>query len=198
MKRFLSAAVFAFALVLAASFSHALNLGGYATIEGGSGEIDPEKGEQFEISSRAWGGGLTLDTNPMTRDFFSYRLNLGAHSATFEPEEGDNLDGMAFIIDNTFTFTLSSEEGARYWLGPLVRFAGYSFSADGYDVKLSDVGIGVAGGFTYKLADKWIVSPSLGGVYNMMSGTDDSAGDDLELNGRLFSFFAKVDFLYDL
>jgi len=192
-------AIIAAALLMATTAlpARAIMLGGYAGIEGGTGETTAEGDKSIQFAGRAWGAGLTYDTNPLTRESFSYRLNLGAQSVTFEPEKGDAMDGIALVCDNAFTFTLATEENARYWLGPTVRFAGYTFNDGGFDIKFSGVGIGVGGGFTYRLKEKWIVSPSLGGVYNMLSGTDRSGAKDVDVKGRLISFYAKVDFLYD-
>lgn len=196
MKRLTTAAL-ALALLLAASQALAFGFGAWLGFEGGTGEIDPEVGRTYEVAARGWGGGFTFDTNPMTKDFFSYRLNLGVQAVTFEPDRGQAQDGVAYFIDNVFTFTLSSDGTARYWLGPMVRFAGYSFDEEGVETDMSDFGAGLAGGFSYMMYPHLVASPSLGAVYNFLNGTSKGAGGDVDLSGDVITFYARVDFLYD-
>lgn len=189
--------------VALSSHAYALGLGGYLQFEGGSGSIEadvPDSSSE-DITSSAWGIGFTLDTNPMTSELWSYRLNLGYQGASIDSDEAESesQDFAGFVLDNTFAFTISSDKMMRIWAGPVIRLASYSSDEDGADTTLGMFGIGAAVGLNYQVADKFIVSPSLVVVYNGVSGeVDPDVGDKVDLDGSLFTYGLKVDCLYDL
>lgn len=196
----------ALCFLLASSSAFALGLGGYAQGEWGSGnvEVDVSGSPDVDITTSAWGIGFTLDTNPMTSGLWSYRLNLGyqANSITFDTPDGDDTsDFDGFVADNTFAFTLMSDKMMRVWAGPVVRLASFSNDEDGTETMLGAIGVGAAIGMNYQVADKFIVSPSVTGVWNYLAGSIDpfeETGDKEDLTGSSWAFGFKVDFLYDL
>lgn len=193
----------ALCFLLASSSAFALGLGGYAQFEGGTGTIEPEVGGDVDVTSSAWGLGLTLDTDPMTAGLWSYRLNLGYQGATFDPDaegpEGESTDFDGFVVDNTFAFTLMNDKMMRVWAGPVIRLASYMNDENNVETTVGVFGVGAAVGLNYLAAEKFIVSPSLTVGYNWMSGTSNpDVGPDEDFDMTMFTYGLKVDFLYDL
>lgn len=192
------AMVLCFLLVSSSAF--ALSLGGYAQFEGGSGTVEPDEGDSIDFTSSAWGVGFTLDTDPMTKDLWCYRLNVGYQGLTFDMDEpiDDTLDMTGWFLDNTFAFTIANDGMMRYWAGPVIRLSSMEDDEEGGDVTLGGFGIGVAAGLNYKVADKFVVSPSLNLIYSGLSGEIEGPGYKEDLTGSIFTYGLKVDFLYDL
>lgn len=185
--------------LLASSSAFALGLGGYAQFEGGSGSVEPDEGPSMDFTTSAWGIGFTLDTDPMTSGLWSYRLNLGYQGMTLDFEDSDDeADGHAWVADNTFAFTISSDKVMRIWAGPVIRLGSIADDEDAVDITLGEFGIGAAVGLNYQAAEKFIVSPSLVLIYSGLSGEAEDDTGDTDLEGSIFTYGLKVDFLYEL
>jgi len=151
---------------------------------------------EFDVDSSHANISFVYDSNPYAQNSnFAYRLNIGLESRELEDEFGDTLDTGALVFDNTFSFTLTKNDKATFWLGPQVRVGfiggetdqkelGEALEASGFMF-----GLGVAIGTNIKTSDNVGIGLSAGLRSIGIAGTEEWGGweDDFEIGlGELF------------
>ena len=151
---------------------------------------------EFDVDSSHANISFVYDSNPYAQNSnFAYRLNIGLESRELEDEFGDTLDTGALVFDNTFSFTLTKNDKATFWLGPQIRVGfiggetdqkelGEALEASGFMF-----GLGVAIGTNIKTSDNVGIGLSAGLRSIGIAGTEERGGweDDFEIGlGELF------------
>lgn len=192
-----------------ASGASAAGLGFYGTLEGGDGEWEEEIGgpdlEYDGDLSRA-GFGFAFDTELGRQANFNYRMAVSVQGvdADFDLEGStftDELDLQGVVVDNTFGFSIYTDEVTRLWVGPRVRigvFEGELDSAPSVDVSLAELGIGGVFGANFNAGPTVTFGLEAGFMFSGYGGEIDDFGGDNDLTGTSANLFLNGLVLFRL
>lgn len=175
--------VLMFSYIMAAypGLAEAVSVGPYVDLAGGAGTFEWETSTaEFDVDTNSAAVGFALDTSPLGKKNFSYRLNVGFEGQELEDDYGVILDLGGIYMENVFCFTFLKKTNFRWWGGPLVRFGFYSGETETYyylgdryrdEHDYFQFGLGFATGVNIKVGGNVVLAPSTGVRFMGAGGT---------------------------
>ncbi|MBE9521416.1 MAG: hypothetical protein IME97_09810, partial [Proteobacteria bacterium] len=127
------ALMLSFFLVAMTDRAEAVSMGPYVDVASGSGTLEWDfTGNEYDVDTSSVAVGFVLDTSPLGKTIFSYRLNVGLEGQELKDDYGLIRDLGGIYCENIFAFGFVKKTNLRWWGGPLVRFGFYSGETDTY------------------------------------------------------------------
>jgi hypothetical protein len=193
--------------------AEAVSVGPYVDLAGGSGTLEWDfTGTEYDVDTSSAAVGFALDTGPIGKTIFSYRLNVGLEGQNLEDDSGFTRDLGGIYLENVFCFAFLKKPNFRWWGGPLVRFGFYSGETETYydsgeryrdEYDTSQFGIGFASGVNIKVGRSVILAPSAGlrviaveGTVEAVNLDTNSRSPSLDISGGFTNVFVNFALLF--
>lgn len=193
------------AALLCPTGAFALGLGGSVGFGGGSGTVkyDNPGSDEFSVDAGSFGISFLLETDPLSEELFSYRLNAGFEALNLEDDAGVTAELGGLVFDNTFAFRLAGDSSWRLWLGPQVRLGFYGgetdkeFLGDKVEYSAFAFGLGPVFGGNWAVGEDLILGFDTGIRWTGYSGTAEWGGYSEDVTISTSVFFVNFDIMFD-
>lgn len=206
MKKTLTAClVLATVLLFGSGRASAAGMGFSVGFGGGSGtvEYDIPGTEEIDVDASSFGLSFLLETDPLSAESFSYRLNIGIEALNLEDDSGVTAELGGLVFDNTFCFRLAGDDTYRIWIGPQVRVGFYGGETDkeflGETIEYSAFAFGVGGaiGGNWSMGGDTIIGFDTGIRFTGYGGEAEWGGVKEDFTASTSIFFVNFDMMWE-